>query len=244
MSAPERPKLSDLLAKVSAQTTAGNRLNAAASCAFELACQRFAATFFETYSYERAYIAVHPQCKLEGRKTKLRAAAYLDKNTRRGKRTVEILTEMWRPVEQVGIDIRVLVDWIIEPFTIDRSRFFRIDDNGHIEVHVQKNLTQAEWRAIKRARSRTVERTAKDGTVTRIVQSELDLFDHTRGVDQAIALLALQQRIKDGGDTTNPLPDELTKVLEAASRNRTKFLERLPPSRVRPIIEGQVGPAS
>lgn len=232
----ERPKLSDLLAQVSAQRTSPERTNGAHQMGFELACQRFAATFFETYDYEQAYQAVHPGCKLNGKKTKMRAAAYLDQRTRRGARTVAILKEMWAPVERVGIDVRLLAEWICEAFTIDYRKFYRKGETaGSMVVFIDYDrLTNAEFRAIKRVTTRTKHYEKLSMTMT---ETDIELRDPYRGVDQAIGLLTLHHRISQGGDGTNPLPEELTKVLESAARNRQKFMDRLPPSRVRQIID-------
>ncbi|MGH3630862.1 MAG: hypothetical protein ACRDRL_25895, partial [Sciscionella sp.] len=226
------------------QRTAREIDRAALAAGFELACQRFAASFFEHYDHLRAYKAVHPSMPANRQRTtwlRTAASAYLDKRTRRGRRTVEILTEMWRPVEQVGIDLRLLVEWIVEPYIIDYSKFYREGDDGQLEAYVQPTLTHAEFRQIKRLKTTNRHYPKLGMTIT---TTELELRDPGRGIDQAIALMALHHRINAAEDGANPLPDELTKVLEHASRNRQKFLERLPPSRVRTTIEGKASPAS
>jgi hypothetical protein len=97
-----------------------------------------------------------------------------------------------------------------------------------VEIDLDK-LTDADLRTVKSVKVRYNHKT--DVTTT-----EIERFDPSRGIDQAIALLQLQQRMTDSTENS-PLPAELSKILESAARNRQKFLERLPPSRVRQIIE-------
>lgn len=229
---PQMPSLKKLLEAVGAGT-----YRQAQRISRELACQTFASAYVSTWSPEDAYRTLRNRPRTRGEGSHGSHGAHrwwMQKRSMqwlRQKRVQRLICEYVEKIKRrAQIEVRELADQISADMQVDI--FDYVNESGTEFVLTKSALTPQQRRAVK---SIQITPTKWGDSV------KVTMVDRQRAQELAMALIALTRKLgelEEGGT----LPGELIKHLEALQHKRIDLLERLPPSRIRHIIEGESKP--